>query len=317
MPCRNESLESPGSRPPGARNDVRQRWRGCLPVAVALTVLAPGRLAAAQGTATATEPPSAQHVAELAAQARKLCANENPQQGVAVLAELYVVTGHAAWVYNQGRCWEENGHYEKARLRFEEYLRKVEEITERDRRAVERRIEDLKRKSLQGNPTGGPAAATTANDSQPAAAPPSSQPLATDERPSETITATPEQQGWSWQRKTGLAGLTVGGMGVILGAVFQGVSHSRITAFNEAGCGLGDLSMGPNCQQRNDKIDSALAWQWTGYAGGAVLGAAGLYFYLTAPDGPWARTKDENRTGMAMICQPTLEKMGLSCGGRF
>ena len=45
------------------------------------------------------------------------------RQGIAILAQLYTETRAPAFVFNQGRCYQQNGQLEAARLRFAEYLR--------------------------------------------------------------------------------------------------------------------------------------------------------------------------------------------------
>jgi hypothetical protein len=45
-------------------------------------------------------------------------------KGVALLAELYVKTRNPIYLFNQGRCFEQNGKYEEAIVRFREFQRK-------------------------------------------------------------------------------------------------------------------------------------------------------------------------------------------------
>ena len=47
------------------------------------------------------------------------------KKGVEILADLYLNTNDPNYIYNQGRCFEQNGENEKAILRFQEYQRKV------------------------------------------------------------------------------------------------------------------------------------------------------------------------------------------------
>lgn len=61
---------------------------------------------------------------ERAAQAQTACLTGDYAKGVAILAELYVSTRNAIYIFNQGRCFEQNGKYEEAILRFREYQRK-------------------------------------------------------------------------------------------------------------------------------------------------------------------------------------------------
>jgi hypothetical protein len=51
------------------------------------------------------------------------CAAGDVAAGVAVLAELYAESRDPGYVFNQGRCYQQNGHLEQAQNRFREYLR--------------------------------------------------------------------------------------------------------------------------------------------------------------------------------------------------
>ena len=57
--------------------------------------------------------------------AKKACLSGDYAQGVAVLAELFVDSSDPMYIFNQGRCFEQNGRYEEAVTRFREYQRKL------------------------------------------------------------------------------------------------------------------------------------------------------------------------------------------------
>jgi outer membrane lipoprotein-sorting protein len=59
--------------------------------------------------------------------AKKACLAGDPAKGVEVLAELYVDTNDITYIFNQGRCFEQNRRYEDAIGRFREYLTKGED----------------------------------------------------------------------------------------------------------------------------------------------------------------------------------------------
>lgn len=56
--------------------------------------------------------------------AKIACLKGDYATGVGILAELFVSTSEAVYIYNQGRCFEQNGKYEEAILRFREFQRK-------------------------------------------------------------------------------------------------------------------------------------------------------------------------------------------------
>ena len=79
--------------------------------------------------------------------ARVECAAGNYAEGVRLLAELWVTTGDANWVYNQGRCYEQSGQNDLAVSRFREYLRKAPSLPAEHVEAVNRRIDELQRQA--------------------------------------------------------------------------------------------------------------------------------------------------------------------------
>jgi len=56
--------------------------------------------------------------------ARKACLSGNVQKGVEILSEIFVETEDPTLIYNQGRCFEQNGRHKEAINRFREYLRR-------------------------------------------------------------------------------------------------------------------------------------------------------------------------------------------------
>ena len=77
------------------------------------------------------------------AKAREACLAGNPQAGVALLASLYVETRNATYVYNQARCYQQNGHNEQAASHFREYLRLDTSVSAEERAKVEGYIREL------------------------------------------------------------------------------------------------------------------------------------------------------------------------------
>jgi hypothetical protein len=78
--------------------------------------------------------------------ARKACLAGDYSKGVPILADLFVETRDPVYIFNQGRCFEQNRRYEDAIARFEEYLRAGEtmKLGPEDRAAAEKHIADCK-----------------------------------------------------------------------------------------------------------------------------------------------------------------------------
>ena len=126
-----------------------------------------------------------------------------------MLAELWVATGDATWIYNQGRCYEQNGMNELAASRFREYLRKAKDLPAEDVAAINRRIDELQRqKSAPAAPP-----ATVINLVQPVAPLPAqrerSAELVTPRQPLPAPEAPVYKRWWFW---TGIGAVVAGGI---------------------------------------------------------------------------------------------------------
>ena len=73
--------------------------------------------------------------------AKKACLAGDPTKGVEILAELYVDTNDITYIFNSGRCFEQNRKYEDAIGRFREYLVKGEKLTAEEKAVAQKRIE--------------------------------------------------------------------------------------------------------------------------------------------------------------------------------
>jgi hypothetical protein len=74
--------------------------------------------------------------------AKKACLAGDPVKGVEILAELYVDSNDITYIFNQGRCFEQNRRYEDAVGRFREYLVKGEDnLSDADKALAKKRIE--------------------------------------------------------------------------------------------------------------------------------------------------------------------------------
>jgi hypothetical protein len=80
--------------------------------------------------------------------ARKACLTGDYTTGVSILADLFVDHNDPAYVFNQGRCLEQNTRYKEAIARFDEYLRiaGASKMDAAGRTAAEKHIEDCKAK---------------------------------------------------------------------------------------------------------------------------------------------------------------------------
>jgi hypothetical protein len=107
------------------------------------------------------------------ADARRACAAGHVDEGVEILADLYAGYSHPNYIYNQGRCYQENGKPEQAIARFREYLRVGTDAPPAVREKVERFIREL-----EGERQGPPPAAMPPPPRDPVPLPPQPPPPA-------------------------------------------------------------------------------------------------------------------------------------------
>lgn len=120
--------------------------------------------------------------------ARTSCLSGDYAKGVAILSELFVDTRNPTYIYNQGRCFEQNRRFEDAIGRFQEYLRVGRDLGSEELSDAKKHIADCKQ--LLSEQT-----AVPARPSDPAATaaaqPPVAAPAPTPPRAVEVVTAQP------------------------------------------------------------------------------------------------------------------------------
>lgn len=67
------------------------------------------------------------------AEAEAACLAGSYDRGAQLLAELYLSTRHPAYLHNQARCYEQNGKYELASLRYREFVAKARALSPKQR----------------------------------------------------------------------------------------------------------------------------------------------------------------------------------------
>lgn len=243
-------------------------------------------------------------------QAKKACLSGDFQTGVSILADLFVQTEDPVYLYNQGRCYEQNVRYVEAAERFREYLRKAPDVTDDVRADVEKHIADCDAGAAKtqlrygmDNPT--PAAPPPAPPSQtylpPAPTPPEAPGVATVVDPPPP---SPEvRHPWQHTAKWIAAGAAVGFAG--LGVVEHVRYYTKNKDYNDdPRCGIGG-----QCSDLASAADTAQVVAIIGYGAAAVATGLAITFWVT--DSP----KAVPSSGVAIACSPTVG--GAVCGGRF
>ena len=202
--------------------------------------------------------------------ARKACLNGDYAKGVSILSDLFVDTRDPNYIFNQGRCLEQNRRYEDAIARFEEYLRAGgEALGPDDRAAAEKHIAECKSK-LPKDQADSPIEPASQPFTLPVP-PPTPEPAAPE--PPTTLVAQPAPQPAEGRRRwklviAGIITSVAGAGGVVTGVVFN------IKA-NDAAREL-ETKVGAYPAKSNDEKNYKTA-AWIGYGVGAaclVTGAA-------------------------------------------
>jgi hypothetical protein len=101
-------------------------------------------------TGTPSAPAWAGRIENQERAARKACLTGDPKRGVDILADLFIDTDDPTYIYNQGRCFEQNSRYEEAITKFREYLRKAGSASAADKADAEKHIADCQAPRYRG-----------------------------------------------------------------------------------------------------------------------------------------------------------------------
>jgi hypothetical protein len=212
------------------------------------------------------------------AEARRECLLGNVQRGVEGLTQLYVETENVNYLYNQARCYEQNGKPDEAILRFREYLRKLGNPPAEEKADVERHIADCQAMKAEQagsapsalpEPPTIPAVPVPAETAAPAPSP----------GPSETLESrkpeTPTNERGSTLRTAGIVTAAIGGATLVTGIVFSLETRS---IRNEVSS---DNSRQTYDRNKDDRGRLFSNLQWVGYGvGGAALAGGAVLYYL-------------------------------------
>jgi tetratricopeptide (TPR) repeat protein len=201
-------------------NSARRRRRAGYCLATALALVVP---------ATAAAQPRSREARE--AEARKACAAGQVEKGIEVLAELLVELGHPNYVYNQARCYQQNGRAEEAINRFREYLRAAPKISASERQRVEGFVSELQAELARRN-AARPAdthAAETSPTTEPTTTRPPPPAPPEPEKPEVKVASKPEAPPGDRGQTLRQVGYALGGVGV-LGLAFGAYSSYKVRA---------------------------------------------------------------------------------------
>ena len=278
--------------------------RSTMPVPYAATPLATGlrrclRGVLAMPTALAlllvNTPARAQQVDPRETQARSECLAGRFQAGVDLLAQLFAETANANYIYNQGRCYEQNGKPDEAVLRFREFLRKAKNLSAEEKTEVNGHIAECQTMKAEQEGRAAPGAAGPVAPSPPGTPPsPSAAPAEAQPEPPTTIAPAPDKQiatpssaglvetgrpftdnRGATLRTAGIVAASIGAAGLIAGVAFSIETHS---ISSDVTSNASHRSFSRTTYDRGSLFSDL---QWVGYGVGAVaLACGGVLYYL-------------------------------------
>lgn len=235
--------------------------------------------------------------------AKKACSVGDFQKGVDILGDLFVDTSDSTYVYNQGRCYQQNSRWEPAINRFREYLRKAKDLTDSEKAEVNQQISECE--------TSLGKAAQVAPPPTAAAPPPTVSLITPPTAPAQTVpevaTALPVPAPSDNSQGKGLrtAGIVCAVVG--LAAVGTGVG----LAIKTQGITSDEKKAGGATRAQEDQRKSLVTWGWVSYGIGAAALATGLVLYITG----WPRSDHATNVSLLPILAP--DGASLMLKGRF
>jgi len=207
--------------------------------------------------------------------ARKACLAGDYAKGVSILSDLFLDTKDATHIYNQARCLEQNGRFEDAVFRFQEYLRVGTGLTEADKGETRKHIQDCRDQLAKRNsqapsdaPSPGPVATPAVVQGQaqtPAVVQPSPPSIVSQANPQ------PVAESQSKIRTAGVVTAGVGGAALLAGVVLNLKANSIASSYQDRG---------GYTQSKESDRKSYETLAWVGYGLGAACVATGAVLYL-------------------------------------
>ena len=204
--------------------------------------------------------------------AKRACLTGDPGKGVALLVDLYLDTNDPNWIFNQGRCFEQNNRCEEAIARFREYLRKAKDAGAMARADAEKHIADCQ--ALLGRNEAGSEKSAAAQPTAPAVNPTVPAPPVAPLAAPEAAVAAPigsrnlEQPG-SGLRTAGIVTVSIGAAALIAGTVLNIKYNNTIDDLQS--------HYNPSTDSSNQTTKTMVL---VGYGAGAACVAGGALLYL-------------------------------------
>jgi hypothetical protein len=225
------------------------------------------------------------------ADARRACAAGKVDQGIEILADLYAADSHPNYIYNQARCYQQNGKPEQAIARFREYLRVATDASPAVREKVERFIAEL-----EGERPARPAPPPLREPAPRPMAPPPA-PVSTTNIVTDRLPPAPPARTSSPALRAAAAVFGVAGGLSLVGALVAGAKVSSLEkAVEDAEPGRFDVDQLASQGRTAHRYETL---QWIGYAG-AGAGLLGAVICIMANNSGRAARADRRWTIAAL-----------------
>jgi hypothetical protein len=213
--------------------------------------------------------------------AKKACLTGDFRKGADILTQLYVDTDDPTYLFNQGRCYEQNHRWQEALDSFREYKRKVKKLTRAEAADTERHIADCElfiakeeaKKLAQPTPVSPPPLGTATAATPARADASSNHPSASEPAAGVATVAVPTAASESAGVGLRTVGIVLAGVGVV--SVVAGV------LLNVQANSLAD---GVNQHYSRSKASTHSSYEtlsWVGYGlGAAAIVSAGICYVL-------------------------------------
>lgn len=244
--------------------------------------------------------------------ARTACLAGDFAKGAAILSQLFVETRDATYIYNQGRCFEQNARYPEAIARFQEYLLVGRKLGRKDKAEAERHIrrcqEMLAGQSAQPEVVPEAAPPKPAPGSTPASLVVSPPPAASSAGPPMVERALPDPASaadspGAGLRTAGVVTASVGGAVLVAGIILNLKVNSMAGDFET-------LNGYTDDKESNRKTYETFGW--IGYGVGAACIATGAVLYVLG-----RRAGREGSSSLALVPALASGEAGAILKGAF
>ena len=207
-------------------------------------------------------------------EAKTACGAGDVQTGVRLLAELYTATSDPIWIFNEGRCYQQNGQLPQALAKFKEFLRKSQGASGEDVHDAQDYIKEISAELQPAQPA--PSSPSTATV-EPAAA------VSTQSSP-----AQPETHPGRGLRYAGIGTCIAGVAALATGVVFTVLVHNTDKNIEtQANSNVVNWSEVSGKYSQGQRYET-LQWVFYGVGAGAVMVGSVLYWLGSSSNEPRA-----------------------------